>query len=129
MVAHLNQGNDMRLLTILVATAALAAAPALAEGPGRYAVTGAGPAGHDPYKGTATLSKTGEGTWSIRWQIGKDAYSGAGVGDGRVIAASFKGAGTSGTILFTANPDGSYGGLWAYATGHALGTETLVPQP
>lgn len=119
----------MRRLLILVVGVVLAAAPALAEGPGRYAVSGAGPNGHDPYKGTATLSRSGEGTWSIRWKIGKDAYTGTGVGDGRVLAISFSGAGTRGTILFNANPDGSYAGVWAYTSGRGLGTESLVPSP
>lgn len=112
----------------LVLALLLAAGPALAEGPGRYAVQGTNPGGEGRYGGTATLSQTGRNTWSIAWRVGSDSYSGYGVGDGRVLAFSYVGGGSAGVVSYVANADGSYSGLWTTANGRNAGTERLIPQ-
>ena len=115
----------MRLLT---ATLLLLATPALAEGPGRYAVQGTNPGGNGSYTGTATLSQTGKNTWAMTWRVGRDSYTGYGVGDGRVIAIAYAGGGMTGVVSYVAAADGSYSGLWATAKNRAAGTETLTPE-
>ncbi len=106
----------------------LLTAPALAEGPGRYAVQGTNPGGSGSYTGAATISQTGRNTWSIAWRVGGDNYSGYGVGDGRVLAFSYIGGGTAGVVSYIANSDGSYSGLWTTSNGRSAGTENLFPQ-
>ena len=106
----------------------LLAAPAFAEGPGRYAVQGTNPNGSGGYRGVATLSQTGKGTWSMSWRVGNDSYSGYGVGDGRVLAIAYNGGGNSGVVSYVANADGSYSGLWTTSGGRSAGTEQLTPQ-
>ena len=112
--------------TTCAALLLMAATPALAEGPGPYAVDGVSPDG-EHYTGTATLSQTGKGMWSISWIVGKNRYVGYGVGDGHVLAISYSGGGQSGVASYVATPDGSYSGVWAMKDGQP-GTERLIPR-
>ena len=112
----------------LIMAMVLVAGPALAEGPGRYAVEGTNPGGQGRYTGSATLLQTGTGTWSMTWRVGGEGYRGYGVGNGQVIAIAYSGSGGTGVVSYTANADGSYSGLWTTANGRSAGTERLIPQ-
>ena len=100
---------------------------ARAEGPGRYAVQGTNPDG-SRYAGTASLVQAGRGVWTLNWNVAGTAYSGFGIGDGNVLAFSYTSGGSSGVVMYTARPDGSYAGVWAPRGARATGTEVLLPQ-
>jgi hypothetical protein len=108
--------------------AALFSLTAIAEGPGRYTVTGTNARDKTNYEGTATISKIGNSTWHIVEIIADETLEGFGIGDGKVIAATYStDAGTT-LALYTANSDGSYTGLWADEDDKDINTETLKPQ-
>jgi hypothetical protein len=122
----------MRSRRLPAITAFLAAAifslTAMAEGPGRYTVTGTNNKDKTNYQGTATITKVGNSTWQIVEIIGDDTIEGFGIGDGKVIAASYPtDAGTT-LALYIANSDGTYTGIWAGEDDKDINTETLKPQ-
>jgi hypothetical protein len=113
-----------------VAALALACAwgqPAAAEGPGRYAVSGANPNGGGAYTGTAVLTATGRGTWHMTWTIGTETFEGYGIGDAKLFSVAFSSGRAQGLALYTLQADGSYQGIWAAPNDTATGTETLTP--
>jgi hypothetical protein len=101
---------------------------AMAEGPGRYTITGANTKDKTNYQGTATITKTGNSIWHIVEVIGADTIEGFGIGDGKVIAASYSTDTGTTLALYTANSDGSYTGVWAGEDDKDINTETLKPQ-
>jgi hypothetical protein len=108
---------------------AVAASPAaFAEGPGKYAVSGINVKDKSEYHGSATLTRTGPMTWEVVENIGVDTLEGFGVGDGKTIAVSFANDGSTVVVLYTANSDGSYTGMWAEEGDKDVSTETLKPQ-
>ena len=111
----------------LVLSAALSIA-ALAEGPGKYSVSGTNVKDKSEYHGTATLTKTGPVTWEVAEDIAGDTFEGFGVGDGKTIAVSFATDGSTVVALYVANADGSYTGIWADEGDKEVSTETLKPQ-
>ena len=111
----------------LVLSAALSIA-ALAEGPGKYSVSGTNVKDKSEYHGTATLTKTGPVTWEFAEDIAGDTFEGFGVGDGKTIAVSFATDGSTVVALYVANADGSYTGIWADEGDKEVSTETLKPQ-
>ena len=114
-------------ITAFVA-AAVFSLTATAEGPGRYTVTGTNNKDKTNYQHTATITKVGNSTWHIVEIIAEDTLEGFGVGDGKVIAASYStDAGTT-VALYIANPDGTYTGIWAAEDDRDINTETLKPE-
>ena len=111
----------------LVLSGALSTA-ALAEGPGKYSVSGTNVKDKSEYHGTATLTKTGPVTWEVAEDIAGDTFEGFGVGDGKTIAVSFATDGSTVVALYVANADGSYTGMWADEGDKEVSTETLKPQ-
>ena len=101
---------------------------ALAEGPGKYTVSGTNIKDKSEYHGTATLTQTGHMTWEVVEDIAGDTFEGFGVGDGKTIAVSFATDGSSVVALYTANPDGSYTGMWADEGDKDVSIETLQLQ-
>jgi hypothetical protein len=102
---------------------------ALAEGPGRYWLTGTNAKDKSSYQATVTLSKTGSMTWQIVEVAGNDKIEGFGVGDSKTIAAAF--ASDDGSVslaLYVVNADGSYTGVRANDDGQDVSTETLKPE-
>jgi exonuclease III len=100
----------------------------LAEGPGKYSVSGTNVKDKSEYHGTATLTKTGPVTWEVAEDIAGDTFEGFGVGDGKTIAVSFATDGSTVVALYVANADGSYTGMWADEGDKEVSTETLKPQ-
>jgi hypothetical protein len=117
------KGFGITLALILAWTA-----PAAAEGPGRYAVSGANPNGQGQYQGTAVLTQTGRGTWHMTWTIGTETFEGYGVGDTKLFSVAFSSGRAQGLAMYTLQPDGTYQGIWAAPTDTATGTETLTPR-
>lgn len=110
-----------------VAAGGVASDSAWAAGPGRYAVQGTNPDGSS-YTGTASLAQAGNGVWTLNWNVGDTPYNGFGIGDGNVLAFSYTSGGSSGVVMYTAQPDGSYAGVWAPRGARATGTEMLRPR-
>ena len=108
--------------------AAISSLTAMSEGPGRYTVTGTSTKDKTNYQGTATITKTGNSIWHIVEVIGADTIEGFGIGDGKVIAASYSTDTGTTLALYTANSDGSYTGVWAGEDDKDINTETLKPQ-
>lgn len=107
---------------------ALAATPALAKGPGKYAVKGTNAGDKSDYSGTATLTKTGENTWRLVSVIGSDKFEGYGIGDDDIIAVTYSGGGNTAVALYVAQADGSYSGVWAFKGDTKVSIETLSPK-
>ena len=112
----------MRLSFLGVSLFLALVAPAWAEGPGNYRAQG------DGYEGAVTISQTGKGTWRISWLIAGHRYEGYGIGDGQVLAFSFVSRDGNGTVLYAANKQGGYDGVWAYRDSKSVGYETLTPR-
>ena len=111
-----------------LALMAIFSTAAMAEGSGRYSVSGTNVKDKSHYEGTATLTKTGSMTWHMVEEIGGDTIEGFGIGDGKVIAVSFATDASTTVALFIANSDGSYTGMWAGEDDTDVSTETLKPQ-
>jgi hypothetical protein len=112
----------------LATSTALVSINSMAEGPGRYNVAGTNTKDNTKYEGTATITKTGNSTWQVVETIGNDMLEGFGIGDGKVIAVSYDTDAGTQLALYTANPDGSYTGIWAGEDDKEISTETLKPQ-
>jgi hypothetical protein len=120
----------LRRLTAITAfvIAAIFSLTGMAEGPGRYTVTGTNTKDKTNYQGTATITKIGKATWHIVEMIAEETLEGFGIGDGKVIAATYStDAGTT-VALYIANSDGTYTGIWATEDDKDVNTETLKPQ-
>lgn len=96
---------------------------AMAEGPGRYTISGIDPRTRESYSGTAQLTKTGDDTWRIVWRIGGQTWNGHGIGDGKVMAVNYSGQGASGVFLMIAKSGGGYEAVWSYTGDTKLGSE------
>ena len=114
-------------ITAFVA-AAVFSLTAMAEGPGRYTVIGTNNQDKTNYQGTATITKVGNSTWQIVEIIANEPLEGFGIGDGKVIAATYSTDAGITVALYTANSDGSYTGIWAGEDDKDVSTETLKPQ-
>ena len=70
----------------------------------------------------------GSMTWKIVEVNGKGTMEDFGIGDGKVIAATFvSGDGSTTLAPYVANADGSYTGIWAGDDDPEVSTETLKP--
>ena len=116
------------LATTAFALTAILSVAAMAEGTGRYSVTGTNVKDKTNYQGTATITKTGNSTWQVVEIIGNDTLEGFGIGDGKMIAVSYASDAGNNLALYTANSDGSYTGIWVGEDDKDVNTETLKPQ-
>lgn len=133
----------MRLPTIAAALLALALpAAALADPAGTYDLTGLNPDSGETYKGTVTVTRTGE-TYSVVWKIGNDTVSGVGVGlrfvNGRPVigpanpndaglSISYESGGEHGIATYLERPDGAWHGIWAFNGWKRISTEDWAPR-
>ena len=104
---------------------ALLATAALADPSGKYAVDGKGPDGNG-YKGTATITKTGD-TYKVVWSIAGEKYIGTAVGDDDFFAVGYKSGNDSGIAVY-GREGKTWKGVWTYSGGTTVGTEVLTPQ-
>ncbi len=116
------------LATTAFALTTILSVAAIAEGTGRYSVTGTNVKDKTNYQGTATITKTGNSTWQVVEIIGNDTLEGFGIGDGKMIAVSYASDAGNNLALYTANSDGSYTGIWVGEDDKDVNTETLKPQ-
>jgi len=110
------------LFAATAAAAVLWSATAFAADPvGSYSVEGANPGGGSKYRGTVTVTKTGE-TYRVVWVVAGTRYIGTGIGDKDFIAVSYKSGGDTGLALYGAD-GGNWAGVWTYAGGREVGAE------
>lgn len=112
----------MRYLMAVTVALLWSAATAFAADPvGTYNVEGTNPGGNSSYKGTVTISRTGE-TYSVVWVVGGTRYVGTGIGNKDFIAVSYKSDADTGLALYGAD-GGNWAGVWTYAGGDKVGAE------
>lgn len=118
-------------LIIFTILALLAAAPAYADDPvGSYNVEGANPGNEGSYRGTVTVTRTGErspelSTFRVVWVVDGTRIIGTGIGMNGILAVTYMSGREVGLGLYGA--DGrNWGGQWTTANGTQLGTEVWV---
>lgn len=104
--------------------------PALAGGPGVYAVKGNNGEPDSDYTGTLTIVQTSKDTFKLTWNIAGEKYDGFAIGDERLLAASFTSKGSSGTALLVEDDEnkGGYKSIWAFKGETQLGVELITPK-
>ena len=127
----------MRTVLTACATALMATTAALAGPEGTYSVTGTNPGGSGTYKGTVTVTRTGE-TYRVIWDIAGTRFTGSGLGAAPVKGGAVMGAAHSdddtlavgyisgrsfGLAFYVEQPDGSWDGVWTYGDSDKIGTE------
>ncbi len=96
-------------------------AASAADPVGTYTIKGTSPGSSKMYKGTVTITKTGE-TYRVIWVIAGTRYVGTGIGDKSFLAVSYKSDDQTGLALYGAD-GGNWTGVWTYAGGKELGAE------
>lgn len=112
----------MRRLFVVTSALLWSVVAAFAADPvGTYTVEGTNPGGGSAYKGSVTISKTGE-TYRVIWLVGGTRYIGTGIGNKDFISVSYQSGNSSGLALYVAD-GGNWKGAWTYAGGDKLGAE------
>ena len=99
---------------------------ALADPVGRYTIAGTNPGDNSRYTGSVAVTRTGD-TYRVIWVIGGQQYEGTGIGNKDFLAVSYRSGNQTGLALYSASGN-SWRGIWAYANGRQLGSETWEPQ-
>ena len=94
---------------------------ALADPTGKYDVAGTNPSG-SKYSGTVSVQKTGD-TYKVIWNIGGTQYNGTAIGNDEFLAVSYTSGSNTGLALLSDQGD-EWKGIWTYAGGTKIGTET-----
>ncbi len=111
-----------KIFAATAAAAVLWSAAAFAADPvGSYRVEGTNPGGGSQYKGTVTVTKTGE-TFRVIWVVAGTRYIGTGIGDKDFLAVSYKSGSDTGLALYGSD-GGNWAGVWTYAGGRQVGAE------
>jgi hypothetical protein len=111
----------MRRLIMLAAAMLFAATAAFAEPAGEYRVEGTNPGGGSAYRGTVSVTKTGE-TYGVVWEIQGQRYVGTGIGNKDFLAVSYRSGNETGLALY-GEEAGGWVGIWAYQGGRNVGAE------
>lgn len=111
---------------------------ALAGPEGTYSVSGNNPGQSGAYKGTVTVTRTGE-TYKVIWSIAGTRFTGSGLGAAPVKGVSVMGPADAGDdtlavgyisgrsfglAFYVEQPDGTWDGVWTYGGSDKIGTET-----
>jgi hypothetical protein len=114
----------IKAITIFAMSLPLAS---FAGGPGDYKVEGKNKDG-DTYSGVASISKTGDGTYRIRWDLDGDKYEGFAVGDDKFLAISFSQGRDVGAAFLVEDDKGGYISVWAFKGDKKTGVELFTPK-
>lgn len=107
-------------------TVLLLSTAALADPVGRYWVRGTNPNG-STYSGEVRVTRTGD-TYRVVWDIGRQTYTGTGIGDDDFIAVSYRTGNQTGIALYGRKSGGRWEGVWTYAGGRDIGTDHWSPR-
>lgn len=111
----------MRTLLVAVALLCSSALAFAADPAGSYSVSGTNPGNGSSYRGSVTVSRTGN-TYRVIWVVGGTRYTGTGIGNREGLAVSYRSGNSTGLALYGSD-GGNWQGVWTYAGGHDLGTE------
>ena len=71
---------------------------------------------------TVRVTKTGD-TYKVVWAVGGDTYVGTAIGNQKFFAVSYRSGANTGLAMFAEKGD-AWDGIWTYAGGKTIGTET-----
>ena len=111
----------MRKLIMVAAAMLFAATSAFADPAGEYRVEGTNPGSGNAYRGTVSVTKTGE-TYRVVWEIQGQRYVGTGIGNKDFLAVSYRSGNETGLALY-GEEAGGWVGIWAYQGGRNVGGE------
>ncbi len=111
----------MRFLAIVTALLISTAAAFAADPVGSYNVTGTNPGNGSHYRGTVSVTRTGD-TYRVVWVVGGTRYVGTGLGDKNFLAVSYRSGNDTGLALYGSD-GGNWEGVWTYAGGRQIGSE------
>ena len=97
---------------------------ALADPVGRYDCEGTNPGKDTGYKCTVVVERTGD-TYSVKWNVGGNSFTGTGIGNKDFIAVSYSSGNQTGLALYAPEGD-NWQGVWTYAGGRKIGVERWV---
>lgn len=80
------------------------------------------------YTGTVTIKIISDTTYSIEWKIGNSVTKGFGMRMNDTLSATYMLNGEPGLIIYKAQSDGSFTGIWAIKGQSGNGSETLTPK-
>lgn len=104
--------------TIIIALAA----PALAASPqGTFNVVGTNPGGGGAYKGTVTVTATGQHTFRVLWTIAGQRVTGTGLWVDEKFSVGYAG---DSIAVYTDQGNNTWTGHWANGQATSTGTET-----
>ena len=127
---------------LLAAVVALAGPAALADPIGTYRVVGTNPDSGGEYRGTVTVTRTGE-TYSVVWQIGNTRFVGTGLGavirnggffigpaesSDSALAIGYASGNSFGMAMYFEREDGRWEGVWTYGGSDKVATEVWYPR-
>lgn len=115
-----------KFFTALATAVLLNVTVAFAGPDGKYDVEGTNPGSDKTYTGTVSVDRTGD-TFRVVWVIEGTRYVGTGIGDKDFLAVSYRTGDNTGLALYAATDDG-WKGIWTYANGTKIGTETWTEQ-
>jgi hypothetical protein len=111
----------MRTVMTFAVAMLLAATTAFADPAGTYRVEGTNPGGGGAYRGTVSVTKTGE-TYSVVWTIQGQRYVGTGIGNKDFLSVSYRSGDQTGLALY-GEDSGGWVGIWTYQGGRTVGAE------
>ena len=121
---------------------AIAAPAALADPTGSYRVVGTNPDTGGEYRGTVTVTRTGE-TYAVVWDVGGTRYVGTGLGavirDGgfligpadpgdSALSVGYVSGRSFGMAMYFERADGRWEGVWTYGGSREVATEIWYPR-
>lgn len=115
---------------------------AIAGPEGVYNVEGSNPGNGDRYRGTVSVTRTGQ-TYAVVWNIGGTEFIGTGLGSANVkgtstmgpasdqdtaISISYVSDGSFGLAYYVEQSNGQWKGIWTYGGSTQIGTEIWTPR-
>lgn len=116
------------LTSAFIFTGLVFAGAAQAQGAGIYEVTGATSQGAT-YRGTISITRSGNDTWRLTWNFGNVQHEGFGIGKPGYLSVHFRSSQGDGVVSYKWNGTDAYEGRWAYRNQTDLGWEKLLKKP
>jgi hypothetical protein len=88
---------------------------------GEYSVVGNSPGSSHRYSGSVTVDRTGD-SYHVVWHIGRETYSGTGIGSQDGVAISYRSGNVTGIAIYYPKGD-NWEGVWTVAGGRTIGLE------
>ena len=112
---------------LLVAAPSLPAAADTLTLAKSYSVAGTNPDG-SAYSGTLSIQIISDTTYTVRWSIAGETYTGFGMRMNDALSATYTLNGKPGLVMYQVQDGGVLKGIWAVRGNDGFGTETLTPR-